>query len=289
MRNEFKARLSMDQEAVEARLKTLFLDDGCGTLNESMRYSLLAGGKRIRPVLTLAFSRLFGGEDEPALTAGISIEMVHTYSLIHDDLPCMDNDDLRRGKPTSHMVFGEAGAVLAGDALLTEAFSNLCRVNLPPERLIRLVEVLSECSGAEGMVGGQILDLDAELVPPDKDGVEKIQNLKTGALIRAACQMGVICADGDREAMHAAAQFAEHLGRAFQIRDDLLDAEGSEEKLGKKTGMDGNKTTFLSLFGAQWCRDEILRRTQSACFSIRSYSGSDYLCELAETLAVRDH
>lgn len=289
MRSEFQARLAADQEAVEERLRSLFLEAGCGRLHESMRYSLLAGGKRIRPVLTLAFSRLFGGSDEPALDAGISIEMVHTYSLIHDDLPCMDNDDLRRGKPTSHVVFGEAGAVLAGDALLTEAFRNLCTVNLPAERIVRLVRILSECSGAEGMVGGQILDLDAETVSPDRAGVERIQSLKTGALIRAACQMGVVCADGNEEAMAAAARFAEHLGRAFQIRDDLLDAEGSEEKLGKKTGMDEKKTTFISLYGAQWCREEILRRTESACASVRSYAGSDFLCELAETLAVRDH
>ena len=289
MKPDYAAQLRADQQLVEAALASLYQEPGCGRLHEAMRYSLLAGGKRIRPVLTLAFSRLLGGKDEPALRAGTAIEMVHTYSLIHDDLPCMDDDDLRRGMPTSHKVFGEAGAVLAGDALLTEAFLQLSAVPVSAEQRIQLVGVLAACAGASGMVGGQVLDLDAETIPADAEGVARIQSLKPGALIRAACQVGVICANGDEAAMSAATDYAEHLGRAFQICDDLLDYEGSVEKLGKRTGMDAKKTTFLTLYGPDWCRSEIRARTDAACAALAPYPDAGFLCWLAEALAIRDH
>ena len=289
MKPEYAARLREDQQLIEEALAPLYQAPGCGRLHEAMRYSLLAGGKRIRPVLTLEFSRLFGGSDEAALQAGIAMEMVHTYSLIHDDLPCMDNDDLRRGKPTSHKVFGEAGAVLAGDALLTEAFVQLSCVPVNPDRRIKMVEILASCAGSDGMVGGQVLDLDAESVPADQHGVERIQSLKTGALIQAACQLGVLCATEDPAALKAAADYAEHLGRAFQIVDDLLDAFGSSEKLGKMTGMDEKKSTFLSLNGPEWCREEAKSRTVRACSAIEPFSESEFLVWLAWALHDRDH
>ena len=289
MHNDYALRLKEDQNQIEAYLNTLYADSGCGRLNESMRYSLLSGGKRIRAVLTLEFSRLFGGADEAALQAGAAVEMVHAYSLIHDDLPCMDNDDLRRGKPTSHRVYGEAGAVLAGDALLTEAFTVLSKVPVPAEQALRMVGILSGCAGAYGMVGGQVLDLLAEEQPTDEEGVLKIQSLKTGALIKAACQLGVCCAGAGEPELEAAAAYAEHLGLAFQICDDLLDAEGSAEKMGKATGMDEKKTTFLSLNGAAWCRDKIARETEAAEKALGKYDQAGFFLWLAKELAVRDH
>ena len=287
--SEYALRLKENQKRIDAYLSTLYAEEGCGSLNESMRYSLLSGGKRIRAVLTLEFSRLFGGSDEAALQAGAALEMVHAYSLIHDDLPCMDNDDLRRGKPTSHRVYGEAGAILAGDALLTEAFSVLSKVSVKAEQALRMVGILSGCAGAYGMVGGQVLDLLAEREPTDEKGVYLIQSLKTGALIKAACQLGVCCTEADERALTAASAYAEHVGLAFQICDDLLDAEGSAEKMGKATGMDEKKTTFLSLFGAQWCRDKIEEETKAAEAALAEYENAGFLLWLAKELAVRDH
>ncbi len=286
---EFAQRLREDQACVEEYLASLFVEPGHAYLNEAMRYSLLAGGKRIRPVLTLAFCRLFGGATEVALQAGAAVEMVHTYSLIHDDLPCMDNDDLRRGKPTSHRIYGEAGAVLAGDALLTEAFRQLAELSAPAACRIALVRVLAQCAGARGMVAGQVLDLKAEQEPADAEGVQRIQSLKTGALIRAACQMGALCADADEQALAAAAAYAEHLGLAFQICDDLLDAEGNAEKLGKATGVDARKSTFLSIYGSEWCRARVAAETAAAQQALAAYPDAAFLCAFAEELAVRDH
>ena len=184
---------------IEAYLQKCFTDDAPQKeLFEAMRYSLLAGGKRLRPVLTQAFCELCGGNAEEVLPFGAAIEMVHTYSLIHDDLPCMDNDDYRRGKPTNHRVYGEATAVLAGDALLTAAFSQLARAKLPAERVVEAVRVLSLCAGELGMVGGQVLDMDAEKRECTEQEVYDIQSRKTGALISAACQLGVIAAGRSR-------------------------------------------------------------------------------------------
>jgi len=289
MQNEFTLRLKEDQALIEAYLNTLYTDPGCGRLNEAMRYSLLSGGKRIRAVLTLEFSRLFGGRDEAALQAGAAVEMVHAYSLIHDDLPCMDNDDLRRGKPTSHRVYGEAGAILAGDGLLTEAFSVLSKTDVCATQALRMVSILSRCAGAYGMVGGQVLDLLAETEPTDEEGVRKIQSLKTGALIKAACQLGVCCAGAGERELSSAASYAEHVGLAFQICDDLLDAEGSAEKMGKATGMDEKKTTFLSLHGPAWCRERIAQETDAAEQALKEYEQAGFLIWLAKELAVRDH
>ena len=214
-----------------------------------MRYSLLAGGKRIRPILTLEFCRVCGGDMEKALPFAAAIEMVHTYSLIHDDLPCMDNDDYRRGRLTNHKVFGEANAVLAGDALLTAAFGSLAKAELPADRICKAVALLSKRAGECGMVGGQVLDLAGEQLVLTEEEIYNVHRLKTGALISAACQLGVIAAGGTQEQLDAADRYAEALGLAFQTRDDMLDVLGDSGKMGKATGMDENKNTFVRLYG----------------------------------------
>ena len=227
----FKDVMEGYQKTVEAYLQTLFAEDAPQKqLFDAMRYSLLAGGKRIRPILVLEFCRICGGETEKALPFAAAIEMVHTYSLIHDDLPCMDNDDYRRGRLTNHKVFGEANAVLAGDALLTAAFGQLARAELPAERIGKAVALLSQRAGECGMVGGQVLDLAGEQLVLTEEEIYNVHRLKTGALISAACQLGVIAAGGTQEQLDASDRYAEALGLAFQTRDDMLDV------LGRKNG-----------------------------------------------------
>ena len=259
-------------------------------LRESMLYSLQAGGKRLRPVLCLSCAALCGLKPEDVLPFASAIEMVHTYSLIHDDLPCMDNDDYRRGKPTNHKVFGEANAVLAGDALLTEAFGALAGAELPPERLVTGVRILSRAAGALGMVGGQVLDLAAEeKAEADAQDVYAIQARKTGALIAAACQLGVAAADGSAAQMAAAAAYADHVGLAFQIRDDILDVIGSQEKLGKATGMDEKKNTFVRHYGVARCEAMVENETAQALHALDCFQDQGFLTELSQSLVRRDH
>ena len=257
-------------------------------LFDAMRYSLLAGGKRLRPVMVLAFCELCGGNAENALPFAAALEMVHTYSLIHDDLPCMDNDDYRRGKPTNHRVFGEATAVLAGDGLLTAAFGQLASAKLPPERIVQAVRVLSLCAGEMGMVGGQVLDMDAETRLCTEQEVIDIQSRKTGALISAACQLGVIAAGGTSKQQTAAAQYADSLGLAFQIQDDILDVIGDAGKLGKATGVDKNKNTFVRLYGVETCKEMVARETEKAVHALDSFDNADFLIGLARELVHRE-
>ena len=257
-------------------------------LFEAMRYSLLAGGKRLRPVMVLAFCELCGGNAENALPFAAALEMVHTYSLIHDDLPCMDNDDYRRGKPTNHRVYGEATAVLAGDALLTAAFGQLASAKLPAERIVEAVRVLSLCAGEMGMVGGQVLDMDAETRICTEQEVIDIQSRKTGALISAACQLGVIAAGGTSKQQTAAAQYADSLGLAFQIQDDILDVIGDAGKLGKATGVDKNKNTFVRLYGVETCMEMVAQETEKAVHALDSFDNADFLIGLARELVHRE-
>ena len=276
-------------QKVEAYLQTLFTDDAPQrTLFDAMRYSLLAGGKRIRPALVLEFCRVCGGEADRALPFAAAMEMVHTYSLIHADLPCMDNDDYRRGKLTNHKVFGEANAVLAGDGLLTAAFGELTKADLPAEGIVKAVCVLSKCAGERGMVGGQVLDLAGEQLILREDEIANIHRLKTCALIEAACCLGVIAAGGDKAQMQAARQYAQALGLAFQTRDDLLDVLGDAEKMGKATGMDENKNTLVRLSGVDACVSFIAQQTQAACAALSVFEDAQFLRELAESLAVRE-
>lgn len=274
---------------IEAYLADCFREEAPQKeLFDAMRYSLLAGGKRLRPMLTLALCEICGGSAEEALPFAAAVEMVHTYSLIHDDLPCMDNDDYRRGKPTNHKVYGEAVAVLAGDALLTAAFSQLAAASLPAERVVRAVDALSRCAGELGMVGGQVLDINAETRLCTEQEVYDIQSRKTGALISAACRLGVIAAGGSDEQLRSAVRYAEAIGLAFQIEDDILDVIGDEKKLGKATGMDEAKNTFVRLYGIERCRVMIAEQTEIALQAAQALN-APFLTELAETLQHRDH
>lgn len=256
-------------------------------LFDSMRYSLLAGGKRLRPVFVFDFCAMCGGEWNAAAEFAAAVEMIHTYSLIHDDLPCMDNDDYRRGKPTNHKVFGEATAVLAGDGLLTAAFSYLSKSSYSADTRIRAVEILSNCAGELGMVGGQILDMQSENRACTEQEVLDIQSRKTGALIRAACMLGVLAGGGSKEQLHAASEFASHLGLAFQIRDDMLDVIGNASELGKAVGVDGAKNTFVQLYGLEKCEQLVREHTLQAIQSLGKFPHHDYMEYLAKKLVER--
>lgn len=287
---DMKKQLAADQALVEEALARYAGQwPELGNLQRAMAYSLLSGGKRIRPVLTLAACRLFGGQAEKALPFACGLEMIHTYSLIHDDLPCMDDDDFRRGKPTNHKVYGEATAVLAGDSLLTAAFGVLAQAELSPEQIVRGVACLSQAAGPAGMAGGQILDLLGEGKTLTYDEIVQIQNLKTGCMIEAAVRLGAIAAGSTPEEEEAVAEYARKIGLAFQIRDDVLDVLGDEAELGKPIGSDqeNQKSTFVGLKGIKGCETLIEELTEGAIASLASYPGSEFLCELARMLAGR--
>ena len=287
----FEGELRRLQSLVNERLNGLFTED-CPqrVLTESMRYSLLAGGKRIRPVLVLAFCAAAGGDEASALDAACAVELLHTYSLIHDDLPCMDDDDLRRGQPTNHMVFGECIATLAGDALQAEAFSLLLCSPLPPDRVCRMAQILAEAAGVRGICGGQTLDMQGEGKSLGREELENIHRMKTAAMLRASALMGVCAAGGDEAMLDAATAYADGVGLAFQIRDDMLDALGDEETLGKPIGSDSEsgKSTFYTLFGKEECQRLIDSETERAVSALSSaFEESGFLTWLARELAGR--
>ena len=289
MANELNQTMKQYQNAVEAYLDTCFTDDlPQKKLFEAMRYSLLAGGKRIRPILVLEFCRICGGDWKKAIPFAAAIEMIHTYSLIHDDLPCMDNDDYRRGRLTNHKVYGEANAVLAGDALLTAAFETICKADADAATKIKVVELLSVNAGELGMVGGQILDMDGETRDMSEAEVHTIHRLKTGGLIKAACTMGVAAGHGTEEQMQAAENYAASIGLAFQIRDDMLDVIGDAKKLGKATQADGKKNTFVSLYGLERCGQWIEEENQKAMQALEAFEDREFLVQLTQMLANRD-
>lgn len=261
-------------------------------LADAMRYSLLAGGKRIRPTLVLEFCRISGGDVEKALPVACAIEMLHTYSLIHDDLPCMDNDDLRRGKPTNHVVYGECTATLAGDALQAEAFGTILRCDLPVERKAACAELLASAVGLEGMCGGQYLDMLWEGRTLTEQELTEINSRKTGALLTAACQMGVAAAGGSERMLESAGHFGAALGMAFQIRDDVLDVISTAEKLGKPIGSDlhEGKNTYMALMGQVGCEKTIARLTAFAKSVLaEAFDDTAFLNELADALSTRDN
>lgn len=258
---------------------------------DAMRYSLKAGGKRIRPILTLEFCRLCGGMEQRATVPACALEMIHTFSLIHDDLPCMDDDDFRRGCPSCHKAFGEANALLAGDALAVLPFQILAEADLPAELRVQLIAELASATSAYGMIGGQTVDLENEQrTDVDLENLKGMYALKTGALIRAACRMGCIAA-GAPERIPAADAYAERLGLAFQIVDDILDVTGTQELLGKPIGSDEaqNKTTFVTLLGLEGARKEADRLTQEALVCTESFADSGFLRALTEMLLCRFH
>jgi len=270
------------------------VENGQNYVRDAMNYSLSNGGKRIRPILVLEFCRLCGGNIDDAMNFACAIEMIHTYSLIHDDLPCMDNDDFRRGKPSCHKAYGEEYALLAGDGLLTLAFETalLDGNGVLPENKIRAVRTLASLAGIGGMVGGQVLDLQAENTAPDYDKIKTIDSLKTGALIKAAVLLGCFAANVTDEAKLAAAQkYAECIGFAFQIVDDILDVTSDTETLGKPVGSDikNEKVTYVSLLGIEASKQTVEQLTNEALEALEAFDGekSEFLKNFAISLADR--
>lgn len=277
---------------VDAKLSEYFKPSGLSYdgLFESMHYSLTAGGKRIRPMLVLEFCRISGGNIEKTLPVACAIEMLHTYSLIHDDLPCMDNDALRRGKPTNHVVYGECTATLAGDALQAEAFGTIARSQLPAEARVTCVEILADAVGSDGMCAGQYLDMVGEHKLLSEDELNDINSRKTGSLLTAACRMGVAAAGGNEAMLEAAAQYGACVGAAFQIRDDILDVISTSEELGKPIGSDAqeHKNTYMTLLGEYKCMQMIEKLTDQAKNAVAgAFEDTKFLCELADSMVTR--
>ena len=287
----FDARTKCYREYIEdflARWYQRFQDEPQRKLIDAMEYSLLAGGKRLRPIFAMEFCRMCGGDWKAAAPFGAAVEMIHTYSLIHDDLPCMDNDDYRRGRLTNHKVYGEAMAVLAGDALLTDAFVMASTAQLQdPGTMSLAISVLGECAGSLGMVGGQVLDIMSEERECTEEEVLAIQSRKTGALINAACVLGVIAAGGTEEQIAAAARFAAALGLAFQIRDDMLDVIGTAEEMGKGVGTDEGKNTFVQIYGLETCEALVRKYTDVALEALSVFNDITYMAALANSLTSR--
>lgn len=267
-----------------------YLPQSDDIVSEAMKYSVRNGGKRIRPVLTLEFCKACGAEPEKALPFACAVEMIHTYSLIHDDLPCMDDDDYRRGKPSCHIAYGEANALLAGDALLTLAFETVVKADVPAENVVRAVKELSYSAGILGMVGGQVLDLQNENKSLTRSELEQIHNLKTGELIRVACVLGCIAAGADEEKIKAAEAYAKGIGLTFQIVDDILDVTSDAETLGKPIGSDAEnqKTTYVSLLGIEKSKEVAAELTKKAKEVLAVYDeNTEALSELADNLLIR--
>jgi geranylgeranyl diphosphate synthase type II len=256
---DLRAYLASQQRLIDAELDRLVPPESTppDTIHRAMRYSLFAGGKRIRPILCIEAAQAVADSADGTVSAACSLELIHTYSLIHDDLPALDNDDYRRGKLTNHKVFGEAMAILAGDALLTLAFQVLAELPIAGDRRARLVAELSTAAGTVGgMIGGQVADLEGEGKPPDAALLETIHRAKTGALLRASLRIGAIYAGATDQQYSALSCYGEHVGLAFQIVDDILDVEESSEALGKTAGKDAqqHKITFPAVYGLEVSR-----------------------------------
>src|ERR1700733_12255589 len=262
------------------------------TIHRAMRYSLFAGGKRIRPILCRQSAAAISDSVPSALDAGCALEMIHTYSLIHDDLPALDNDDFRRGKPTCHKVFGEAMAILAGDGLFTLAMQTLVRIEgLDAAARVRLVDELAFASGTvDGMIGGQVTDIEGERQTPTAELLDSIHRAKTGALLRASVRMGAVCAGGDAAQIEALSQYGEHVGLAFQIVDDILDVEESTEALGKTAGKDAaqGKITFPAVYGLEASREMAQEECRLSHEALASFGdGAQRLHEIADLIVQR--
>ena len=292
---DIKNALKENAERTERELSSCFREQGNApiVISEAQKYSLLGGGKRIRSYLVHSFCRLFGGTESAAKPLACAIEMIHAYSLIHDDLPCMDNDDYRRGKPTNHKMFGEATAVLAGDALLTKAFQTVAQsAELSTEDKLRAITELSLAAGDNGMIGGQVLDMEAQA---DNEfsisHLIQIHSMKTGALIRAAAKLGCIAAglSDNSDEFCAVDRYAEKIGLAFQVVDDLLDVVGEVSVLGKKTGADAaaNKLTFLKFYSIEEEKNYAQRLTAEAIEAIKEYDSEGEFFALANYLLER--
>lgn len=295
--SEFKKRLKSYVDYFENNLPN-YLPEAKPyqeVLSDSVTYCITDGGKRIRPVLVMEFCRLCCGEYEKAMPFAAAIEMIHSYSLAHDDLPCMDNDDMRRGKPSCHKKFGEANALLAGDALLTLAFDTIANRtdfdSVSPLQAIRAAGVLAEKAGVYGMIGGQVIDLESEGKKADIEVLKLMDSKKTSALISAACQMGCIVGGADEEKIALAGEYAEKIGLAFQIVDDILDVKGDAKLLGKPVGSDSenDKSTYVSLLGLDESQKIVDDLTEDAIGILNKFEDSDFLKELTLFLAKRDY
>jgi len=288
--NQVQADLDRLLPILDAALTLPFRQGEAQRLGEAMRYSLEAGGKRVRPVLCLLACEAVGGTPAQALPGALALEYVHTYSLIHDDLPAMDDDDLRRGRPTNHKVFGEGHAILAGDALLTEAFGVLAAADLDPIRRAAALALLAEGAGWRGMAGGQALDLEGEKIAVyDLDHLRLIHRLKTGALLRAALEIGAVLGGAKSAERSALRTFGEAIGLAFQIQDDILDATASDADLGKRAGKDAGrgKITYPSLLGLEGARKALDEATENALCQLVSLPNQNSLAAWARYLALR--
>ena len=293
MNEDINKELNKCLELVEKKLETFFTlkNEDYARLLESMRYSLLGGGKRIRAIICLKFCDAAGGKPEDTLPAACAIEMLHAYSLIHDDLPCMDNSDIRRGKPANHIKYGEFTATLAGDALQAAAFEAVLSLKLPPASIVKIARILADAAGVHGICGGQYLDLYSEAKDLSLQELHKIHELKTSALFSAAARIGVVAAGGTPVQEKAADIYAQSIGLAFQVRDDILDLTATPEMLGKPVGSDqaNRKTTFASLFDLSECENIIHNETEKAVKAIEeNFINPEFLIDLAGKLANRE-
>lgn len=289
---EFENILNNDIAIVERRLIELLPNclDNQDVVVEAMKYSLLNGGKRLRPVFCLEFAKMCSCDRKDALDFACAVEYIHTYSLIHDDLPCMDDDDYRRGKPSCHKKFGEATALLAGDGLLTQAFQIIGDCDLSDSKKVLATRLLAQNSGVSGMIGGQVIDLKYESETPDLKQLLSVHRLKTGALISAACLLGCIAAGADNDKISAASRFAYNLGIAFQIKDDILDVVGNSEILGKPVGSDAEneKTTYVTLEGLEKAQSDVEKLTNAAINELSAFDNNEFVMLLAQKLVNRN-
>lgn len=283
--------LSKDIKIIENALDEYLGNSDClqGVVIDAMRYSLEAGGKRIRPVLAIEFCKMLGGDTNDVLSAACAVEMIHTFSLIHDDLPCMDDDDFRRGKPSCHKKYGEALAVLAGDALSLLA----CEIVASDEKLksnvaVKMIRELTSFSGADGMIGGQVIDVTNEGKQIPKETLMVMHMLKTSALIKLSCRLGCIAANASKEQIEMADDYANLLGLAFQVIDDILDAVGDESVLGKPTGSDVNKTTFVTVYGVEKAKELAFGFTKNALQILDKFENNYFLVEFTKMLLDRN-
>lgn len=288
--NNYETRFKEYINLVNTRLSELLRGEN-DIVYEAMKYSVENGGKRIRPVLVLESCKMCGGDISSALDVACALEMIHTYSLIHDDLPCMDDDDMRRGKPSCHVKFGEEYALLAGDALLTYAFEVIAGADIDDTKKVKAISCLSRNAGFSGMVGGQVIDLQSEGKKISYDTLREMHSKKTGALIRCAVTLGCICAGADEATTDALVNYADNIGYAFQAVDDILDVVSTEEVLGKPIGSDAEceKTTYVTLFGVEKAKQIADELTQNAIKSIDSFENSDFLVRLAKELTERKY
>lgn len=289
MKNQMKEQIEIIDKYLDKYLAEK--ENPQNIIYKAMRYSVFAGGKRLRPILMLNVCRMCGGDIDEVIPFACALEMIHTYSLIHDDLPAMDNDDLRRGMPTNHIKFGEATAILAGDALLNKAFEVVSEYDGDnPARAMKAINMLAVSSGTEGMIGGQIVDMESEGRDITLDELRYLHLNKTGAIIRSACTIGALMGGGSEKEIEAVDEFAKNLGIAFQIQDDILDVTGSEEELGKPIGSDAqeNKNTYVSLAGLEKSIELSAKYSQKAKDALERFGArARFLKELTDYLINR--